>query len=57
MAKYAQGVVGATPLIPAGEGVQYLSQCFLTTETGTMEGNFLFSDTASEELFEAKIAK
>lgn len=55
--KYAQGVLGMTPLIPPGEGVQYTSQCFLSTESGTMEGNFLFSDLASEELFEATVAK
>jgi ApaG protein len=57
VAKYAQGVVGATPIIPPGEAVQYASQCFLTTESGHMEGSFLFSDLETEELFEAAIAK
>lgn len=57
VAKYAQGVVGATPVIPAGAGVQYWSQCFLSTESGTMEGNFLFLDLDTEELFEATIDK
>ena len=57
VAKFAPGVVGANPIIAPAEGVQYTSQCFLSTESGVMEGSFLFSDLESEELFEAPIAK
>lgn len=57
VAKYAQGVVGSTPIIHPGEGVQYTSQCFISTESGFMEGSFLFTDLDSEELFEGFIAQ
>ena len=55
--KYAHGVIGATPVISAGHAVQYMSQCYLSTESGVMAGDFLFSDLDGEELFEAKIEK
>lgn len=57
VSKYAHGVVGATPIIPPGAAVQYMSQCFLSTECGDMEGNFLMKDLDKEELFLAEIAR
>ena len=55
--KYAQGVVGETPVLPPGEGIQYMSQCFLSTDEGCMRGTFLFSDLDNEELFEATVGR
>ena len=43
-----RGVVGETPLIPAGESFQYTSGTLLETEVGSMQGSYdMVSDSGT----------
>lgn len=53
--KFAKGVVGNTPVIQPATGFQYMSQCFLNTQSGDMSGCFLFKNMDGDD-FEAEIA-
>lgn len=38
-----EGVVGVQPIMQPGEGYSYVSGCQLSTEIGSMSGNYLMS--------------
>ena len=51
-----EGVVGQKPRLGPGEGFKYTSYCPLTTEWGTMEGDYEFH-TDTGETFRVKIGR
>jgi ApaG protein len=51
-----EGVVGQQPRLAPGEGFKYTSYCPLTTEWGTMEGEYDF-ESESGEVFQVKIGR
>ena len=51
------GVVGEFPLLEPGESFEYTSFCPLTTEVGTMEGQYVMVVVESGEPFEAEIGR
>ena len=51
---HGSGVVGQTPIIPAGESFTYSSGALIKTEQGTMEGSYQFIDHSNNP-FEVQI--
>lgn len=43
-----EGVVGVQPIIQPGEAYSYISGCQLSTEIGSMSGNYLMSRLADQ---------
>lgn len=50
-----EGVIGVQPLIEPGESYSYVSGCNLTTDMGSMSGNYLMKRTADETDFTVDI--
>lgn len=50
-----EGVVGIQPVIEPGESYSYVSGCNLTTDIGSMSGNYLMHRTADESDFTVDI--
>ncbi|AMQ01056.1 MULTISPECIES: Co2+/Mg2+ efflux protein ApaG [Pedobacter] len=50
-----EGVVGIQPVIEPGESYSYVSGCNLTTDMGSMSGNYLMHRTADESDFTVDI--
>lgn len=46
-----EGVVGMKPVIEPGESYSYVSSCNLTTEMGTMSGNYLMNRILADRDF------
>ncbi|HVT79348.1 MAG TPA: Co2+/Mg2+ efflux protein ApaG [Phycisphaerae bacterium] len=51
-----EGVIGQQPRLAPGDGFKYTSYCPLTTEWGTMEGEYQFEAEGGER-FEVKIGR
>jgi ApaG protein len=52
-----EGVVGQQPVLNPGEQHTYVSGCQLTTEIGTMKGEFQMQRLADHTLFNVEIPK
>lgn len=50
-----EGVVGQQPLIEPGESYTYVSGCNLTTDMGSMSGNYLMNREADDTQFTVDI--
>jgi ApaG protein len=50
-----EGVVGIQPVIAPGESHSYVSGCNLTTDIGSMSGNYLMHRTADQSDFTVNI--
>jgi ApaG protein len=50
-----EGVVGIQPVIEPGESHSYVSGCNLTTDIGSMSGNYLMHRTADQSDFTVNI--
>ena len=50
-----EGVVGAQPVLPAGNQYQYVSGCNLRTEMGRMYGTYLMENQNNKSTFIVKI--
>jgi len=51
-----EGVIGQQPRLAPGDGFKYTSYCPLTTEWGTMEGEYQF-EAEGGEMFPVKIGR
>lgn len=52
-----EGVVGQQPTLLPGEAYEYESACNLTSEIGSMHGNYLFQTQADETYFKVAIPR
>jgi ApaG protein len=50
-----EGVVGQQPILENGDVYEYESACNLTTDIGTMRGEYLFKRTFDEQIFKVNI--
>lgn len=52
-----EGVIGEQPVIEPGESHTYVSGCTLTTDMGTMSGNYLMQRLVDDTSFNVDIPK
>jgi ApaG protein len=52
-----EGVVGQQPTLMPGEIYEYESACNLTSEIGSMHGNYLFQSVTDENYFKVAIPR
>lgn len=50
-----EGVIGLQPIIEPGESYSYVSGCNLTTDMGSMAGNYLMNRTVDDSEFTVDI--